>query len=104
MKRKLFLMSFGIGAMMLAANHANAQSRNCAAHEAVVERLADRYGESRKSIGLGSDNSVVEVFASDTTGSWTIVVTKPGGPTCLVAAGQSFQTVSDALPDTDQGT
>ncbi|WP_342076660.1 hypothetical protein [Yoonia sp. SS1-5] len=104
MKRNLFLMSFGIGAMMLAANHANAQTHNCAAHAAVVERLADRYGESRQSIGLGSDNSVVEVFASSETGSWTIVVTRPGGPTCLVAAGQNFQMVAEALPNADGAT
>jgi hypothetical protein len=104
MKRNLFLMSFGIGAMMLAANHANAQSRQCATHDAVTERLAARYGESRQSIGLGSDNSVVEVFASSETGSWTIVVTRPGGPTCLVAAGQSFQQLNEALPNLDQGT
>ncbi len=104
MKRNLFLMSFGIGAMMLAANHANAQSRQCATHDAVAERLASRYGESRQSIGLGSDNSVVEVYASAETGSWTIVVTRPGGPTCLVAAGQSFQQLNEALPNLDQGT
>lgn len=103
MKRNLFLMSFGIGAMMLAANHVNAQGRVCAPHAAIVERLAAQYGESRQSIGLGSDNSVVEVYASDETGSWTIVVTRPGGPTCLIAAGQSFEAVDDDLPNTDQG-
>lgn len=104
MKRNLFLMSFGIGAMMLAANHANAQNRNCADHAQVVERLAVRYGESRQSIGLGADNSVIEVFASMDTGTWTITMTQPGGPTCLVAAGQAFQQVSEALPNVDQGT
>jgi hypothetical protein len=104
MKRNLFLMSFGIGAMMLAVNDANAQARNCADHAQIVERLAESYGESRQSIGLGSDNAVVEVFASVETGSWTIVVTRPGGPSCLVAAGQSFQQVAEALPNLDQGT
>lgn len=104
MKRNLFLMSFGIGAMMLGANNAHAQTRNCAAHQAVVERLADRYGESRQSIGIGTDNSVIEVFASIDTGTWTITMTRPGGPTCLVAAGQSFQQLNEALPNTDQGT
>ncbi len=103
MKRNFFLMSFGVGAMMLAASHVNAQTRNCADHAAVVERLADRYGESRQSIGLGTDNSVIEVFASLETGSWTITVTRPGGPTCLVAAGQAFQQVNEALPNTDSG-
>lgn len=104
MNRTLFLMSFGMGAMMLAANQAQALPRNCAAHDAVVERLAARYGESRQSIGLSSDNSVVEVFASTETGTWTIVVTRPGGPTCLVAAGQAFQRISETLPNLDQGT
>ena len=104
MKRNLFLMSFGIGAMMLAANDANAQARNCADRAQIVERLAQSYGESRQSVGLASDNALVEVFASSETGSWTIVITRPGGPSCLVAAGQSFQHVAEALPNLDQGT
>lgn len=72
--------------------------RNCAPREAVVERLAEGYGETRQSVGLGSNNAVVEVFASDETGSWTITVTMPGGLTCLVASGQSYETVAEALP------
>lgn len=72
--------------------------RNCAARESVVDRLADGYGETRQSVGLGSNNSIVEVFASDETGSWTITVTVPGGLTCLVASGQSFESVAEALP------
>lgn len=104
MSSKFFLMSFGIGAMMLAANHAHAQPRNCADHETVVTRLAERYGESRQSIGLGNDNSVLEVFASDDTGSWTITVTKPGGQTCLVAAGESYQHLAETLPAVERGT
>ncbi|MEL6681492.1 MAG: hypothetical protein AAFQ09_02460 [Pseudomonadota bacterium] len=103
MKRNLFLMSFGFGAMMLAANQVNAQTRNCAAHAQVVERLAERYGESRQSIGLGSDNSMVEMFTSDETGTWTITITRPGGPTCLVAAGQAYQHVNEPLPVDDSG-
>ncbi|MEL6840895.1 MAG: hypothetical protein AAFP85_16530 [Pseudomonadota bacterium] len=103
MKRNIFLMSFGLGAMMLAANQVNAQTRNCAAHAQVVERLAERYGESRQSIGLGSDNSMVEMFASPETGSWTITITRPGGPTCLIAAGQAYQHVNEPLPVDDSG-
>jgi len=104
MRRTLFLMSFGIGAMMLAAQNAHAQSRNCADHAAVVERLGANYGESRQSIALASDNSVVEVFASMDTGSWTITVTRPGGPTCLVAAGQAYQYLNEPLANFDNGT
>ena len=97
-KNKLMALSFGIGAMILAADHAMAQNRNCHTHEAVVTRLAERYGETRQSIGLAANNAVVEVFASLDTGTWTITVTTPGGPTCLVASGHEFQAIAEALP------
>ena len=72
--------------------------RNCGPHQSVVQRLAEGYGETRQSIGLGSNNSVIEVFASIETGSWTITVTKPDGETCLVASGQAFEGVNETLP------
>lgn len=89
----------------LAASPALAQqtNRNCAPHAMVVERLASGYGESRQSIALGANNAVVEVFASLETGTWTITVTVPGGPTCLVASGLAYEQVAEGLPNTDQG-
>ena len=86
-----------------AATSATAQSSNCADHALVVERLATGYGESRQSIGIGSDNTVVEVFAALDTGTWTIVVTQPGGPSCLVASGAAFQVLAEGLPNMDSG-
>lgn len=74
------------------------QSRNCAPRETVVDRLADGYGETRQSMGLGANNSVVEVFASEESGTWTITVTMPNGMTCLVASGQAFEELAEALP------
>jgi hypothetical protein len=90
-------------ALILFASTASAQSRNCADHAMVVERLASGYGETRQSIGLGADNTVVEVFASLDTGTWTITVTQAGGPTCLVASGAAFQALTEAFPNTDSG-
>lgn len=83
---------------------AAAQSRQqaCAPREVVVKRLAKGYGETRQSIGLGKNNAVVEVFASDESGTWTITVTNTQGITCLIASGQAFETLVEALPNTDQ--
>jgi hypothetical protein len=72
--------------------------RNCGARAAVVSQLAEGYGEVRQSMGIGANNAVVEVFASSETGSWTITVTQPGGMTCLVASGQAFEELAEALP------
>ena len=82
------------------ASQASAQGRNCAPHDTVVERLADSYGESRQVIAMNADSSVLEVFASPDSGTWTITVTKAGGLTCIVAAGQHYQHVAEALPET----
>lgn len=92
-------MTIGLGLMVLAAQDVAAQqTRNCAPRGTVVERLASSYGETRQSIGLGSQGAVVETFASDDTGSWTITVTMPDGMTCLVASGQSFEGLAEVLP------
>ncbi|MEN8747746.1 MAG: hypothetical protein ABF316_05005, partial [Marivita sp.] len=55
------------------------------------------YGETRQSIGLAQNNTMVEVFASSTTGTWTITVTNTAGRTCLVASGQAFEQLAEAL-------
>ncbi|HCP80746.1 MAG TPA: hypothetical protein DIT67_03855 [Octadecabacter sp.] len=97
------MMKFLAAALVILATTATAQSNNCADHAMVVERLASGYGESRQSIGLGADNTIVEVFASLDTGTWTITITAPGGPTCMVASGAAFQVLAEALPNTDSG-
>lgn len=99
MKQHFLNMTLGLGLLALAADQAAAQTaRNCAPRERVVERLAEGYGETRQAIGLGANNAVVEVFASDESGSWTITVTMPNGLTCLVASGQAFEELAEALP------
>ncbi len=74
------------------------QSRNCGPREMVVNRLAEGYGETRQSMGLGANNAVIEVFASQESGSWTITVTSPGGVTCLIASGQAYEALAETLP------
>ena len=85
-------------ASLLLAVPAAAQQGNCNTRQNVVVRLAEGYGETRHGIGLGQNGSMVELYASTETGTWTITVTLPGGSTCIVASGESWQHVRDALP------
>jgi hypothetical protein len=92
-------LCFGVGALFLSGvTPAQAQSNQCATREQVVERLGEKYGETRQSIGLGANTGVVEIFASDETGTWTIIITMPSGLACLVASGQAFETLAEAAP------
>lgn len=72
--------------------------QHCAPRDQVVARLADKYGESRQAMGLGSNNAVMEVFANTEGGSWTVTVTMANGMTCLIASGQAYEALAEALP------
>ncbi|MSU89581.1 hypothetical protein GE300_08120 [Rhodobacteraceae bacterium 2CG4] len=84
-----------LGALLCAATApAAAQTaapQACGERAAVIERLRSGYGEERTGAGLSSSRGIVEVYASQRTGSWTILLTLPDGRSCLVAAGESWQ-------------
>ncbi|WP_170406751.1 hypothetical protein [Ruegeria arenilitoris] len=98
MNQRLFQMTMGLGIMVLAAQQVQAQTPNCAPRPDVLQRLAETYGETRRGIGMARQGTVMEIFASDDTGTWTITATLPNGLTCLVAAGEAYETLAEALP------
>ena len=97
-----FLAAPLLAAALLALPAARpAKAAACAPRDAVLARLAQGYGERRRAIGLGPHGTVVEVFAAQATGSWTIIVTLPDGRSCPLAAGQGFETIEG--PETAPG-
>ncbi|MHA3978288.1 hypothetical protein ACW9UR_11435 [Halovulum sp. GXIMD14794] len=65
----------------------------CGERDGVIDRLQHVFGEERTGGGLQGEHGLVEVFASSETGSWTILLTRPDGRACLVAAGATWHTV-----------
>jgi hypothetical protein len=91
---KLLLLVRALIALGLLAGtpSAKAEARQaCAERALVVQRLAERYGETLRSMGLQQNNGVVEIYSSEATGTWTILMTRPDGTTCLLAAGQLWE-------------
>jgi len=84
--------AFFAAAAMSAPGTALAEGRNCGDRHVIVQRLQTNYGEARTGAGLSEGNSgMIEIFASEETGTWTILLTRPDGQSCLVAAGDSWQ-------------
>ena len=73
------------------ASPAGAQQPRCAPRAQVLDLLQGRFGETRRAIGLTSGASVMELYASDASGRWSLVVTLPSGMSCLVGAGTGFE-------------
>jgi hypothetical protein len=71
-----------------------ADQRPCGPHDAVAKALANQYGEEAHAMGLAEDDTVMELYASKDTGTWTMTVTLPNGVTCLVATGKNFEAIS----------
>lgn len=78
-------------AALLLTGPAFAQS-NCAPRDVVVERLAEKYGESVVSQGLSS-GGLAELYANPETDSWSFTITTPAEITCMIASGEMFSTM-----------
>ena len=70
----------------------------CGQRDQIVGHLRTRFGEEVRATGLAGPTRIVEVFASDATGSWTITVTSVDGTTCLMASGQNYQATAPQPP------
>ena len=64
---------------------------NCAARDTVVEKLATGYGEAFAGGGLQSATSVFEVWFSEEKGTWTILMTRADGVSCIMASGTNWR-------------
>lgn len=95
MQQKLFALSFGFAILILAMDRAHAAAE-CGARQDVIQALETRFGETRRSVGLASGQALIETFASDTTHTWTIILSMANGTSCLLASGQAYVSFSPA--------
>ncbi len=62
----------------------------CGMRDSVVAKLGDKYGEVRRGGGLAGPTAIFEIWASEATGSWTILKTTPNGLACVMAVGDGW--------------
>ncbi len=90
MQRALFAFVVML-ALALAAAAALGQTI-CGSRDQVLKQLGSQYQEAPVGIGLASNGTIVELLTSP-TGTWTLLVTPPRGPTCLMGTGEGWQAI-----------
>ena len=65
----------------------------CGDRDQVVADLQQIYREAPMAVGQVDGNAVVEIFASD-NGSWTILATGTDGVSCIISAGEGFESTT----------
>lgn len=86
------LSTAAFAALVLFSEPSFAVSKVCGDRAQMLAKLDQRYSEKPQALGLSSDGGVIEVLVSP-EGGWTILVTYPKRPTCVVAVGQAWQMV-----------
>jgi hypothetical protein len=63
----------------------------CGPHPDVIKALGDRFHETQSATALTSAGTLLEVLTANDGSTWTIIVSRPDGLSCVVAAGQNWQ-------------
>lgn len=82
--------------MMIAAFAAAALAA-CQPSTEVYQSLTRDFNESRVAAGLNKKGNVLEVWASP-EGTWTALLTRPDGTSCIVDAGSGVAAYPMAAP------
>src|SRR5215813_11012441 len=69
----------------------------CYPRDAIQAHLAERYGERPVGIGVTA-GQLVELLVRPDGASWTMLVIRPDGLACPVAAGEDWTDVKSAAP------
>lgn len=85
----------------LAAAPAAGQQADCAARDSILDYLAQEFAERPVAMGLANNGGVIEVLSDAAGTTWTILLTRPDGQSCLVAAGEGWESLP--LPEIAAG-
>jgi hypothetical protein len=86
-----------IGASYQPAQAQASAQPGCDTRANVKGHLERKYGETLRAVGLTNNGGVLEVYVAK-SGSWTMVFVAPHGTACMVAAGESFETLPAVAP------
>ncbi len=74
------------------------ESLACGKRADMLAQLSTRYAEEPVAMGMATNGTLVEVLASG-GGSFTILYTTAEGLTCMMAAGNHWETINKILAD-----
>ncbi len=91
--RRILTAFFAAAALGVAAAPADARQAVCDSRTKILDHLDSKYSEKPVALGMAANGSLVEILSTDDGATWTIVITHPNGTTCLMAAGEHWETL-----------
>jgi hypothetical protein len=95
-----FLLALAALPMLAAPLAAEEQTPACGDRHDVLAKLKTEFHETPSAFGLTEEGAVVELMTSD-NGSWTLLLSFPGGRSCLIALGNNWEGAKPKPPGRD---
>ena len=70
---------------------------NCGPRADLLKQLSSKYRESPVAIGVADNGSLLEVLASTDGATWTALVSRANGYSCVVMSGEDWQSHAPQL-------
>ncbi len=75
---------FGVQAQMVSPTH-------CATRSEILKQLSSIYREAPVAVGIADNGSLLEVLAANDGATWSVLVTRSNGMSCVMLSGQDWQ-------------
>ncbi len=106
MTMRIFVPVFALVAGLIFSSAVMAQRQGpqpgvpvlCKERGEILDKLSSTYSETPIAAGLSATGSVFEVIASE-GGSWTMLMTRASGISCVLAWGQGWQALDPEVVD-----
>lgn len=72
----------------------------CAPADKLEAFLTDKHKETVHAQGIAGKRSLMQVYVGE-SGTWTVVVTRPNGLSCMVTSGSDYQDIPAISEDPD---
>lgn len=93
------MVHLGIAATLLAGPAVLPVQSVCADRTNLLSSLQREFSEAPTALGLASNGSVIELLTTTDGKTWTLLMTRPDGTSCVLAAGEAWE----ALPQVARG-
>lgn len=91
------MMLFGLAVAMAIPATMAAADLICAEREALLASLSKEFKEAPKELGLANNGALVELLTSRDGSTWTMLMTRPDGTACVIAAGEAWEELPEQL-------
>lgn len=88
------MMDPGMTAALIAIGlHATSADLICAQRTDLLGSLAREYSEAPRALGLANNGTVMELLSARDGRTWTLLMSRPDGTSCVVAAGEAWESL-----------